>query len=449
MITNLINNKKGKDMRKKTIKMMVIAGAVAMLLPTAAMAEWDQAEVHGNQIDHDALINVITATNTIVGDFSYGNDSAIGYDRYGVGTAILATENPFKAAGQAPWNTTPCPIQLADTGTSPYDWNVAMGNCPAQIQPTGWLMGQTNMGWAEGDNEMFGPILDDLYQSLSEDASTSSNENGDKAFKKVDQVLDILFYNANTVGQVYGQDGWTDLSGQHWLGGIGMDQTLDQDVADISGTTGNALGNPNGTWLWNYDHVAQTFYQDFRLWDKGGTFSGVGDMDNNGEIDYKGGSTPGLDYVNLSTEPSKYKRGKSNPRNRHGIELLAVCAGAGVCTYQTDGDLAGQEAWGLFTLDLEDFAFFDQWVIQSMRDNYDQSYPQTYAPSTVVSWTGSVALSQSYSSWMALGVPGVLCNEVSSALSTDGSCNYTYEKEGHSVNKTIADGTSSHQTGDP
>ncbi len=434
-------------MRKKTIRMMVIAGAVAMLLPTAAMAEWDQSETHNNQLNHDALINVNTATNTIIGDFNYSQTSPIGYDYKGDGTvASLTNTSPYVRQGQSPWNTVPCPIQQADT-SAPFTWDVAMGNCPTQIQPNGWLMGQTNQGWAEGDNEMFGPILDDLYQSLTETASTTSNENGDKAFKKVDQVLDILFYNANTVGAVYGQDGWTDLSGQQWFGGIGMDQTLDQDVADISGTTGNALGVPHGTWLWNYEHVAQTFYQDFRLWDKGGTFSGVNDMDNDGTIEYTGGSTPGDDYNNLATA-TKAQRGKSNPRNRHGIELLAICNGTGACTYDTD-DLGAGSSWGFFTLDASDFAFFDQWVIQSMKDDYAQSYDGNGTAPGTIAFTGNVSLEQSYSSWMALGVPGVLCNEVSDAITTDGSCNYTYEKVGHSVNKTIAEGSSTHQTGDP
>lgn len=447
MITNLINNKKGKDMRKKSIKMMVIAGAVAMLLPTAAMAEWDQSELHANQEDHDALINVNTVTNTIIGDFSYNNQSPIGYDYKGDGTATMSTASPFGVAGQAPWNTTPCPIQLADTAAA-YTWDVAMGNCPAQIQAAGWLQGQTNRGWAEGDNELFGPILDDLYQSLSEDASSLSNENGEKAFKKVDQVLDILFYRANTVGEVYGVDGWTDAAGTHWLGALGIDQTLDQDVADLEGTTGNALGTPNGTWLWNYDHVAQTFYQDFQIFDKGNTTGAVGDVDGDGSIEYTGTGTGGDDYVNLSTG-SKYARGDSNPRNRHGLEILAVCAGVG-CTYDTSQPDPSYAGWGDIWADAEDFGFFDQWVIQSLQDRYAQTYDGNGTEAGVYTFTGNVSLAQSYSSWMAVGVQGDVCNSISvDVLSAPAGCNYTYEKIGHSVNKNIAPNTSAHQTGDP
>lgn len=445
-ITAKQKSKGGKvKMRKNLIKMMVVAGAAALIIPTAAMAEWDQSETHNNQQSHDAFVNVDTPTNTIIGDFSYDMYAPIGYE-YNAGKVNMATSSPYTVKGQAPWNTTPCPIQLADTA-SPYAWEVAMGNCPSQIQPTGWTQGQTNAGWAEGDNELYGPILDDLYQSLTETASTPNNENGEMAFKKVDQVLDILFYRANTAGEVYGQDGWTDASGIHWNAGLGIDQTLDQDVADIEGTTGNNLGAAHGTWLWNFDHVAQTFYQDFRLFDLGNTTGGVGDVDGDGTIEYTGGSTPGDDYVNLSTG-SKYARGDSNPRNRHGIEILAVCSGVG-CTYDTAQPDATYEGWGEIYADAQDFAFFDQWVIQSLKDTYTQTYDGS-AAAGYQTFTGSVALSQSYSSWMAVGVPGSVCDNANDdLLNPAGECTYVYEKDGHSVNKSIAGNSSTHQTGDP
>ena len=432
-------NMKGENMRKNFIKMMVVAGAAALIIPTAAMAEWDQSEDHNNQEDHDAMINVYTAVHTL-GDFAYGMESAIGYDYKGDGTAVLATDSPYKKAGQAPWNTTPCPIQLGDVDSSgdPYTWEESMGNCPAQAQPNGWLIGQTNMGWKEGDNELFGVILDDLYQSLSEEATTGSNENGEPAFKKVDQVLDILFYRANTIGEVFNEDGWTDANNTLWYGGFGLDQTLDQDVADIEGTSLNPATVPFGTALWNYDHLAQTFYQDFRMWDRGNSFGGVGDMDADNTIDYKGGTSPGLDYVNLSTETDKVVRGNSNPRNRHGMELLIL------------GEVWGQDS----TVAAEsagDYAFFDQWVIQSLRDSYELTNYDGNGPATgVYNFTSNVKLEQSYSSWMSQGETGVLCDNVNSILSSNnGVCSYTYKKEGHAVNKGIDENSSTHQTGDP
>lgn len=448
MLTNTTNNnKKGKEMRKKTMRMMVIAGAVAMLLPTAAMAEWDQSESHNNQDPHGVFINVDTLTNTVIGDFSYDSTSPIGYE-YKAGLVNMATNSPYGVKGQAPWNTTPCPIQLANNVVNPT-WEAAMGNCPAQIQSAGWTQGGTDAAWGEGDNEMFGPILDDLYQSLTETASSPSNENGEKAFKKVDQVLDILFYRGNTVGEVYGTEGWTDASGIHWFGGLGIDQTLDQDVADIEGTTGNVLGAAHGTWLWNYDHVAQTFYQDFQLFDKYNQTGGVGDVTGDGNVNY-----PGADYVALggSGNTEKYKRGQSNPRTRHGIEILVWAGVSGEATYDTTQDPTGYPltpGWGEVSTNTEDFAFFDQWVIQSLRDTYTQEYDGSIAAG-YQTFTGSVALNQSYSSWMALGIPGVLCDAVNDdSANAAGECTYQYKKDGHAVNKSIAENASSHQTGDP
>ncbi|OHE55079.1 MAG: hypothetical protein A2Z47_11715 [Thermodesulfovibrio sp. RBG_19FT_COMBO_42_12] len=420
---------KGENMRKNVFKMMLVAGVAALIIPGAAMAEWDQSELQKNQADHDAMINLSTVTP---GDFAYGDESPIGYDTFGDGTADLTTDNPFALSGRAPWNTTPCPIQLYDLLDTTPTWEESMGNCPAQISPLLYI-GQTNAGWKEGDNEQFGPILDDLYQSLTETASTESNEYGDQAFKKVDQVLDILFYKGNTVGDVYGVDGWTEEGGgKKWLGALGIDQTLDQDVADISGTTGNNLGPAHGTWLWNFDHVAQTFYQDFRLFDLGNTFGGIG-------ATYLTGGLPTLDLAG-ATKPQK---SDYNPRTRHGIELLAICAATGACTYETEG------IWGVKTLDTEDFAFFDQWVIQSLRDTYTQSYDGNGTAPGVLAFTGSVALNQSYSSWMALGVPGQVCNNVNDTVVTDGTCSYVYEKAGHAVNKSITPVQNNHQTGDP
>src|SRR3972149_51791 len=104
MITNL-TNKKGKDMRKKTIKMMVIAGAIAMLVPTAAMAEWDQAETHNNQQDHADHAFPLTDL--------YGKDSMIGYDIRGDGSATTLHTYKWLAA---PDYTTPCPISYENYG---------------------------------------------------------------------------------------------------------------------------------------------------------------------------------------------------------------------------------------------------------------------------------------------------------------------------------------------
>src|SRR3972149_10522562 len=93
MLTNTIK-KKGKDMRKKTMRMMIVAGAVALLLPTAAMAEWDQKETHLNQEDHDAMINVVNPGNIhAAGDFNYNMESPVGYDAFGNGTAFTTGTN--------------------------------------------------------------------------------------------------------------------------------------------------------------------------------------------------------------------------------------------------------------------------------------------------------------------------------------------------------------------
>src|SRR4030067_3479161 len=128
---------KGENMRKNLMKMMLVAGVAALVIPTAAMAEWDQSESRENQGDHAEMINVHTTYNSlgdtvhVVGDFGYGMESAIGYDTWGDGTATLITLRPFQPDTGAPWNTTPCPIQLADP-TDPVNWIGSMGNCPVQ-----------------------------------------------------------------------------------------------------------------------------------------------------------------------------------------------------------------------------------------------------------------------------------------------------------------------------
>src|SRR3972149_5548209 len=87
---------KGDNMRKNVFKMMLVAGVAALIIPGAAMAEWDQYEKLMNQDEHDAMINVGTVTSPHPdGDFAYGMESAIGYDALGNGTADLTTADPF------------------------------------------------------------------------------------------------------------------------------------------------------------------------------------------------------------------------------------------------------------------------------------------------------------------------------------------------------------------
>lgn len=405
-------------MRKNLIKMMVVIGVAALILPTAVMAEWEQEELHENQADHSDLA---------IDHSLYDMDSAVGYDIRGDGTA---TSSFWTSKGLgAPDNTTPCPWNIG-TGSDPAS---SAGTCPSQT--VSWDNDQTGgaAGYASDDVELFGVILDDLYQSLTETAVLDTVNT--QAFKKVDQVLDILFYRSNTAGEAFGIDGWHDTlptSGTHWFGGVGMDQTLDQDVADVSGTTSSPNGtdrfSSDPTKLWAYDHVAQTFYQDFRLWDKGNTFGPLNSGFGNTAQNY-------------------------SPRMRHGMELLALCRGGGECSdYDIESNVGDAH---LYTTDLDaaDFAFFDQWVIQSLKDSY------TYGDLAVDAdgdndpdagfTTGSVVLMQSYSSWMVQGAPGDLCASINTDGSNSVGCNYTYAKGKHEVVKDIALNTSAHQTGDP
>ena len=413
-------NKTGKEgglmnMRKNILKMMVVAGVAALIIPVSAMAEWDQTEEHQNQQEHDAMINDNSGGAHSVGDFNYGMTSEIGYDRFGNGNATLLTHRTNNAWGGAPWNTTPCPIQLADP-TDPQSWNDASGNCPANTSP---LSSQTGLAYGEGDNEQYGVILDDLYQELNETAVLNGGANT-LAFKKVDQVLDILFYRANTVGEVFGQDGWSDntvTNGTHWFGGVGLDQTLDQDIADIEGTTGNPLTSGHSSELWGYDHLAQRFYQDFRIWDKGNT---------------------------LGTNGTPF-----SVRSRHGLEMLSICNGDSTCAdvdadTGTPGIQYGTDEWGDVTLDPEDFGYFDQWVIQSMEDTYNPTYIDP-------DFSGTARLQQSYSSWMVQGQGGDLCNSINENPLTGlpVGCVYEYNKGDHQVDKSVAGNNQAidHQTG--
>jgi len=393
-------------MRKTIKRMLVVAGVVALLLPTVARAEWDQTEKRNNQDDHDELVNVLTS-GVVSGDFDYGMESPIGYDRFGNGTATLLTNRVNNAWGGAPWNTTPCPIQLADGDGDPT-WDDSMGNCPVQNDPDS---GQTDAGW-DAEAELYGVILDDLYSRMDETASITTP--GNTAFKKVSQVLDILFYRSNTVGEVFGMDGWKSAGGDPlqdttwWYGAMGIDQTLDQDVADIEGTA----TNPGMANMWDYDHVAQTFYQDFRLFDFGNSFN---------------------------TNDAGF-----SIRSRHGLELLSLCSGTNATTNPIcigSGMTYDTDEWGTVDLDEEDFGFFDQWVIQSIRDTYENDYSLSPQPD----FTGDVVLEQSYSSWMVQGQPGVLCDGINDIA----ECTYEYNKTQHEVEKTILWEPGTHQTGDP
>ncbi|OGW41851.1 MAG: hypothetical protein A2132_05745 [Nitrospirae bacterium RBG_16_43_11] len=402
------------NMRKNIIKMMVVAAAAALIIPGAAMADWDQAEEHLNQAEHDSMVNTGTAVHS-TGDFNYGMTSEIGYDRFGDGNATLATHRLNNAWGGAPWNTTPCPIQLADP-TDPQSWADASGDCPANTSP---MSSQTGLVYGEGDNEQYGVILDDLYQEMHETARVEGGPNT-LAFKKVDQVVDILFYRSNTGGEVFMQDGWSDntvANGTRWFGGVGLDQTLDQDIADIEGTTNNPLTTGHSSELWGYDHLAQRFYQDFRMWDRGNTL--------------------GTNDVPFSV------------RSRHGLEMLSICNGDATCAnVDADTGAAGiqytTDEWGDVTLNPEDFGYFDQWVIQSMEDTYDPFYADT-------DWSGTATLQQSYSSWMVQGQGGDLCNSINQDPLTGDpvGCVYDYNKGDHKVVKSVAGNNSvgGHQTG--
>ena len=425
---------KGENMRKNFIKMMVVAGAAALIIPTAAMAEWDQAETHWNQKDHNAAGMAFDDTGRPAFN-DYGKDSMIGYDTKGDGTATTLHTYKWLAA---PDYTTPCPISYENYGATALVTNTP-GNCPSQT--VSWDNDQTGeqYGWANDDNEIYGVILDDLYQKLSETASVDSSVVGDTAFKKVDQVLDILFYRANTEGEVVGRNGWYDNGGSqdgtHWYAGFGIDQTLDQDVADVHGTSNNpAVGNPCGQDLWGYDHVAQTFYQDFSMWDKNG-----------------------------NTQMMRYGSGVDSAtakeiRTRHGLEILNATCGNGeggeeqstvVCDYDSDdgeGTSTPADAeYGEISVDAADFAYFDQWVIQSIKDEYTKdNYDLDGTPGGQTA-DGTFTLEQSYSSWMVQGEQGILCDAVNDL--TGGGCIYIYG-DGHEVEKSIAN-PSVHQTGDP
>lgn len=261
-------NMKGGNMRKNLIKMMVVAGAATLIIPTAAMAGWDQNESHMNQDDHVEFMGTP--------DFTYGMEAEVGYDSNGIGAGTTGDVLFDTSSGPlgAPDNTLPCPINVADT-TGDAAWEgaiIALGGagCPSQTGDA------TSPQTAPMDTEFEADvILDDLYQELTETATIGAGST--LAFKKVDQALDILFYaRANTIIP------WTapDML-QTWTGGLGIDQTLDQDVADISGTTA-------GVTSWSVDHVAQTLYQDFELWKAGGpgaSMAGEDLMDNMGRVD--------------------------------------------------------------------------------------------------------------------------------------------------------------------
>ncbi len=130
---------------------------------------------------------------------------------------------------------------------------------------------QTNdIGSADGGAAADGIVFDDLYQYMED----YTEENTTDPNKHIAQALDILFYNNSTdddgVALTYGVD-FVAEDGMYYKQGLGIDQTLDQDLAHMIGTTKNGM--------------SQVLWQNFNLARLGAdlhTESATGDVSSDG-----------------------------------------------------------------------------------------------------------------------------------------------------------------------
>lgn len=205
-------------MRKALIMMLVVLGAIAMIVPSAALADWDQGELSNDQL-----------YNSTFGHFgTFGFDSQVGYDVNGDGTSASIYDDVPLAA---PDYTSPCPNNLGVDSNG-----LADGGCPANDPGTSDLPQTATLPGAGFEANV---ILDDLYQKVHEQDVISG------VTKLMDQELDIAFYVADTK--------WIEPNVANiWNKRLVIDQTLDQDVADGVSTTLTAT-----------EHVAQTLYMQF------------------------------------------------------------------------------------------------------------------------------------------------------------------------------------------
>lgn len=271
---------------RKYILPLLVAGAVAFTatqaMATANTEMGEFTEEHatdkmGNPTDHYKVTDVMEMGGHGKGVGGFQLSSAIlkslaafdfeGDDSYGYVTG----SNPFTqgAAGTgSPGGETDEPMEVPEYTLPCPEWvasgpeGAKLGTCDANDYATDPQTEDPNGTWD-------GVVLDDLYQRIGSDGtSTSTFTEGSEVWsvKKVrfiDQTLDALFYNGKrgiiTLGTGPALEGSGDGvvdSGRHF----NIDQTLDQDLADYSHEyEGTTVGAPLHETMGIFGKITQLF----------------------------------------------------------------------------------------------------------------------------------------------------------------------------------------------
>lgn len=359
IINNTINTK-GAKMRKFILPIL-IAGAIAFTASQAMAAASLNIANPADWIGTHSLNEVgvdnhyTTSDNSENGGHIFGEEApAFFTGLYGVSKGVMEGEvmggyefgaNPFTASSGifdtaaegvpplvAPGYTHPCPNLMAV--------------CPANTDSTD---PQTNLTNGTVVNEWEGVVLDDLYQTVSANDSTSTGPLEHGTTRVLGQTLDDLFFLGNSnAGTFYGARNGT--IGPARVADFNIQDTLDQDLADYSISTTETMGV--------YGKLTQLFQLKGNVSSKAGCAS-------------EGGGDASMGFAN-SVDP---------------------------CHSTT----SGIGAYGRGGYDVNGVGYIDQWVVSDMWDWHGTT--SVSDPFFTKDHGAERGVKQSYSSWFIIGQP--------------------------------------------
>ncbi|MBI5756278.1 MAG: hypothetical protein HZA12_05065 [Nitrospirae bacterium] len=241
-------------MRKAILILLLLTAVVFLASPAFAQNMWQNTQ-STDEFGADADEWAFSVVGSDMFNTFPGMDGTVGYSEDGkiwktlaVGSTLgsrlfFETNQPLSA----PLYSLPCPYENLrynnNTPTEPatashYDCSYVAGDPQTDDVPYG----------AGEMDENEGIVLDDLYTWVEDHSEEATNTQ-----RHLEQGLDILFYVRSSV---WGNPGGSTVApdGEDYPLGLGISQTLDQDLADFEGTVG---GNGNG--------MAGVIWQDFNL----------------------------------------------------------------------------------------------------------------------------------------------------------------------------------------